>query len=92
MVETYSTKEVENQWKNHPRKVAVAFGPITVEVKFYFWFERESMRSGYANVHFNAYFYGERHLFWPKPRQANGKRNNCTVINQIYFGGGGAIF
>ena len=28
--------------------------------KFYFWFERESMRRAiYANVHFNAYFCGE---------------------------------
>ena len=24
--------------------VAIAFGPITIEVKFYFWLERESMR------------------------------------------------
>ena len=35
-------------------RVAVAFGPITVGVKFFLWFWAGIDAKGYANVHFNA--------------------------------------
>lgn len=40
----------------------VAFGPITVELKFNHWFERESMRRAMRRWTSKAHFYGQMML------------------------------
>ena len=64
--------------------VAVAFGPIAIGVKFYFWFERESMRRATRMCTSTLIFLWRNDIYF---RQRRGKQTaRETIICRLAAG------